>query len=594
MMTGIRSFARIKSLFDWDEEAKSIKVHGHSIGVVPYYNPIITRPIVNFFEFDRVFNAQSTNQDIFHQIVEPLCGNAVNTEDTPGDSVFVCHGDSRTVLGTFPDQTIPGVLLLSTEYLLRNENIQRIESIDIQVIESYGVESSHLTNTQHVENIEFYRESSESKRNLIGNVAFMHKILATKRSQSNTGMVAYILDITRTDQHHVKVMIIDSADDGIGDEDCGEITFIRNISEILNRVNGHLHDDVLAHFLPDSSQLILQNKGNTPRMHILFALSPSHHPSRAIDASRISLKMAHFMTGCLVYPLRCCWKSKVSDDIQVTAANSVTLVVENDGSLEMYNREDTLQQERLRNITNLPGEEEKNSLILYHRDLRFVLDASASRFSELDINQRNQMNQSKWFETQQIIETEMESLESALRHCNILFDDENELHRRLSVFSEELRGNRVLNDMQSDESSLSITRDIQMNERKCNDVVYLEQELELLQQHEKTLMRTRDILRKGPDLMECFPLEMPRIEREIKKINDQKEALNEQIQKFGYFDEYNANASVLGNDVGTTIAVGDEHSVDGIQERSELDQYDQTLWELLYFALIFAPGCLFE
>ena len=61
-MSSIQAFARIRPSLCWEQQNKSLQVINNSIGIAPNYNSNIIKPIVNFYQFQKVFEEDSKNK----------------------------------------------------------------------------------------------------------------------------------------------------------------------------------------------------------------------------------------------------------------------------------------------------------------------------------------------------------------------------------------------------------------------------------------------------------------------------------------------------------------------------------------------------
>lgn len=691
----IQTFARIRKALCWERAKRTIHVHKRSIGIAPDYNATITRPIVNFIEFDRVFQEQSINQDVFDGVLKKLCDSALSALSAI-DSIFICYGQTasgktHTVLGSDRPTKVDGVLQVSAEYLLKQNNVL---SVELQVIESYGSSNKGVAlfdvlGGQQVqsdilsEGTSSFTSSKITDRGMnriLGKIrSNLHFGCTSRHNQSSRGHVAYILSITRGfDGLETRIMILDlgassrtipftkpfsaSCDPLIlknwqHEGDVMECGLQRLEKQIRKYASGGTLKGNVSDLLRALLYMCLVND-TAPNMSILFTFSPS---ITCIEESRVTLRMVHSMTGCRVKPERCCWKSEHSDDPkmrfknaihsvqlkikvlkQMRAARGQTRLRRDSEDLQMifdavtqtmdarkpmklmvdsaaaagWSRDDELQQERLMNISGLKEDADRSSLRTYYEELEFASNAAMAIMGvddkESDDRILSDERRVSVHRTQQIVHAEMESLRSAARNSQIslpivikelLVDTES--HRRLSLLSVELGiGGDVVSAHSPQTSASPISSDsneiTQLMTMEDADDKYLTREHQEMEQYSKTLWETLDILRDVPDYAECFPQEIKRIVDELKKVSGVLRTLEHQTNALRNHtklieDTLKSQMRPVSEIDDGTERRHDEVTVDPQEQTSDDDteedwyDFDQLLWETLYFVVVSSP-----
>ena len=553
-MSEIKQFARIRAAQCWERRGKTIHIKDKAIGIAPDYNSTISRPIVNFIEFEDVLEEQSTNQDVFDKVLKPMCDQAV-ADVNASNSIFICHGQSatgktQTILGS--DGSAEGVLQLSAQYLLEHSVSHNVE---LQVIESYGKSKRKIRvfdglrgqeiqrdalNEKGISSFFMWSEKNPGIRRTVKTIrSNLHFGCTARHNQSSKGHVGYILSIRKEDNVKTRVILLDLGSSNNKSKKTGFLALQKHIrffatGRQLKKYSSDPIQTLLYPFLVDESKPLLMN--------IMFTFSPS---ITCAEESRLTLRDVHSITGCRVYPERCCWKKEHLQDPTVrfkNAAQNTILKVKalkqfayrNPQNLKGQNKElkviidnvrqsmaeqqpnelvldniamgtssqdDELQQERLVNIDEEKEKETQKWMNWYYDELKFAADATRQSLS-LD----------------SVADTQRETLDGLLRVI------EMEL---LSI-----RSSAMMDEAGPEKQNDIVCENMISFDSLGVDDEYLKAERKRLEQYETTLRETLDVLKDVPNNEECLSEEDEWIENELEKIYQELTALENQTDAF--------------------------------------------------------------
>ena len=652
-MSEIKQFARIRASQCWERRGKTIHIKDKAIGIAPDYNSTITRPLVNFVAFDDVLEEQSTNQDVFDKVLKPMCDRAV-AEENASNSMFICHGHSasgktHTILGS--DDSKKGVVELSAEYLLEHVASHNVE---LQVIESYGkkkkkvgifdvlrgrkIQSDSLSEGDISSFFMWSEKNSGIRRTVKSICTNLHFGCTARHNQSSRGHVAYILSIRKKHdrkEHGEKIRIVlldlgapmtskppfnkrflSKCDPLVVKEWKHEATSLgRGLQGLQKQIRTIVTGEKVKEHTSDPLRTLLYQilvvGGKPLMMNILSTFSPS---ITCAKESRLTLRDVHSMTGCRVYPERCCWKKEHLEDPSLrfkNAAQNVQLKVKalkqmnsargqlnlkmDHNDLEIMVQEVrqsmdaqqlrklvvedastdiSFQSEHLVNVTDYHGRRrtvEQKAVSLYYEELQFADEATKHTLGDvlLSNEERKSMEQ-----TRQSIQMEMESLRSAARESNIPFiplplitfdEPGNQLNQPISGLldmDENQEEGMVLDSEFTTQRAVSEISDEDIDTLGV-DEQYLELEQQRLEKYEKTLKETLGALKDVSSYEECFPEEVKRIESELARIEEEQVALTLQAEAF---EDHTNN---IGMAVQQQMVSSEEDAVDDHLEQED-------------------------
>ena len=108
----------------WEDPTECIEYEDKAIGVTKNATSLIGETIVNFYQFDEVFEENKENEDVFNELCKPLCET---TLDKGYNAIVIAYGQTGsgktyTMLGK-KHENVVGVLPKCLQYFLNDERM---------------------------------------------------------------------------------------------------------------------------------------------------------------------------------------------------------------------------------------------------------------------------------------------------------------------------------------------------------------------------------------------------------------------------------------------------------------------------------------
>ena len=337
----IQVSARVRRLLPWEDPLGCIEFEDKALGVTKNSTSIIGERIVNFYQFDEVFEDNKENQDVFDELCKPLCETTLNKGY---NSIMIAYGQTGsgktyTMLGK-KNENVVGVLPMCLQYFLNDD---RVEKITMQAVEVYGVSTQKIAVFDLLDAENINNRKWQDKKAINNRVADLHSQFIThdienrqqtidlvqqaqqashfaptgKNPQSSRGHVAFIITIKRTDKIVSNFVAVDLA--GSEGESALTASFAKKVSKKILKTR-RLEAGIINYGLSQLQKILqeirkkksvseFKESGLRRVLHpyinqetyisVLFTLSPSN---TNIKSTRSTLRTANVVSMIEIIP----------------------------------------------------------------------------------------------------------------------------------------------------------------------------------------------------------------------------------------------------------------------------------------------------